>query len=158
MTAGNAPNKDHDDMSEKLPRGIRNNNPGNLDYVGQPGAHLETGVPCPRFAVFPTMADGIRALRDQLLRYGERGLSTVRAIISVYAPASENPTGAYIYALCSHMGVQPDTVLDLRDPATMQALIAGIATMENGHGHLDLTQIAQALQATPAVPHPVSEA
>ncbi|GCE83080.1 bacteriophage protein [Komagataeibacter diospyri] len=158
MTAGNAPNKEHDDMSERLPRGIRNNNPGNLDYVGQPGAHLETGVPCPRFAAFPTMADGIRALRDQLLRYGERGLTTVRAIISVYAPASENPTGAYVYALCSHMGVQPDTVLDLRDPAIQRSLIAGITTMENGPGHLSPDQIAQALQATPAVPHPVSEA
>ncbi|RFP02591.1 structural protein [Komagataeibacter xylinus] len=145
-------------MSEKLPRGIRNNNPGNLDYVGQPGAHLETGVPCPRFAAFPSMADGIRALRNQLLRYGERGLTTVRAIISVYAPPSENPTGAYVYALCSHMGVQPDTVLDLRDPATQRGLIAGIATVENGPGHLSPDQIAQALQATPALPHPVTEA
>ncbi|WP_141300275.1 structural protein [Komagataeibacter diospyri] len=145
-------------MNEKLPRGIRNNNPGNLDYVGQPGAHLETGVPCPRFAAFPTMADGIRALRDQLLRYGERGLTTVSAIISVYAPPSENPTGAYIYALCSHMGVQPDTVLDLRDPATQRALIAGIATVENGPGHLGLAQIDQALHAAPAPSQPVVEA
>ncbi|GBQ52296.1 structural protein [Komagataeibacter sucrofermentans] len=151
MSPGNAPNKEPDAMSQ-LPRGIRNNNPGNLDYVGQPGAHLETGVPYPRFAAFPTMADGIRALRDQLLRYGERGLTTVRAIISVYAPASENPTGAYIYALCSHMDVQPDTVLDLHDPATQRALIAGIATMENGPGHLGLPQIDQALHAAPAVP------
>ncbi|MEZ7137244.1 structural protein [Komagataeibacter sp. SM21] len=145
-------------MSAHIPRGIRNNNPGNLDYVGQPGAHLETGVGHPRFAAFPTMADGIRALRDQLLRYGARGLTTVRAIISVYAPPSENPTGAYVYALCSHMGVQPDTVLDLRDPATQRGLIAGIATVENGPGHLGPDQIAQALQVTPALPHPVSEA
>ncbi|MBL7233395.1 structural protein [Komagataeibacter oboediens] len=145
-------------MSEKLPRGIRNNNPGNLNYAGQPGAHLETGVPHPRFAAFPTMADGIRALRDQLLRYGERGLTTVRAIISVYAPPSENPTGAYVYALCSHMGVQPDTVLDLRDPATMRGLIEGITTMENGPGHISLTQIDQALRAAPAPPQPITEA
>ncbi|WP_019092056.1 hypothetical protein [Komagataeibacter europaeus] len=145
-------------MNALIPRGIRNNNPGNLNYAGQPGAHLETGVASPRFAAFSTMADGIRALRDQLLRYAERGLITVRAIISVYAPPSENPTGAYVYALCSHMGVQSDTVLDLRDPATMQGLIAGITTMENGPGHISLAQIDQALQTTPAVPHPVSEA
>lgn len=145
-------------MNALIPRGIRNNNPGNLNYAGQPGAHLETGVPHPRFAAFPTMADGIRALRDQLLRYGERGLTTARAIISVYAPASENPTGAYIYALCSHMGVQPDTVLDLHDPATQRGLIAGITTVENGPGHISLAQIDQALQATPALPQPVTEA
>ena len=145
-------------MSEKLPRGIRNNNPGNLDYVGQPGAHLETGVPCPRFAAFPTMADGIRALRDQLLRYAAHGMDTIAAIIDVYAPPIENATSAYIAVLCHQVGVQPGTVLDLHDPATMRQMIYGITLMENGPGHLGLDQIDQALQATPALPHPVSEA
>ena len=133
-------------MTMQLPRGIRNNNPGNLNYAGQPGAHLETGVSEPRFAAFPTMADGIRALRDQLLRYAERGLTAVASIISVYAPPTENVTSAYIASLCRHMGVQPDTVLDLRDPATMRELIAGITTMENGPGHISPGQIEQALE------------
>lgn len=133
-------------MVERLPRGIRNNNPGNLNYAGQPGAHLETGVPHPRFAAFPTMADGIRALRDQLLRYGERGLTTVASIISVYAPGSENNTAAYISSLCRHMEVQPDTVLDLHDPTTQRGLIEGITTMENGPGHITTAQIEQALE------------
>ncbi|MCE2563400.1 structural protein [Komagataeibacter sp. FNDCF1] len=132
-------------MSAYIPRGIRNNNPGNLDFVGQAGAHLETGVAEPRFAAFPTMADGIRALRDQLLRYAERGLTTVASIISVYAPATENVTSAYIAGLCRQMGVQADAVLDLHDPATMLGLIEGIATMENGPGHLSTEQINQAL-------------
>ncbi|MBV1823387.1 structural protein [Komagataeibacter oboediens] len=145
-------------MNALIPRGIRNNNPGNLDYVGQPGAHLETGVPYPRFADFPTMADGIRALRDQLLRYAERGLTTVASIISVYAPPTENVTSAYIASLCRHMGVQADTVLDLRDPATMRGLIEGITTMENGPGHISPAQIDQALQAAPAQPPPAIEA
>ncbi|GBQ44428.1 structural protein [Komagataeibacter europaeus] len=135
-------------MTGQLPRGIRNNNPGNLDYVGQPGAHLETGVAEPRFAAFPTMGDGIRALRDQLLRYAERGLTTVSSIISVYAPPTENATGAYISGLCRHMGVQADTVLDLRDPATMRGLIEGITTMENGPGHLSPAQISSALSGS----------
>lgn len=133
-------------MIEYIPRGIRNNNPGNLDYVGQAGAHLETGVAEPRFAAFPTMADGIRALRDQLLRYAERGLTTVASIISVYAPPIENVTSAYIASLCRHMAVQPDTVLDLRDAATMRGLIEGITTMENGPGHISPVQIDQALE------------
>ncbi|QHC36416.1 structural protein [Komagataeibacter xylinus] len=130
-------------------RGIRNNNPGNLNYAHQPGAHLEAGVSNPRFAAFPTMADGIQALRTQLLRYAERGLTTVASIISVYAPATENITSAYIASLCRQMGVQPDTVLDLHDPATMARLICGIVTIENGGGHLGLVQIDQALGITP---------
>ncbi|POF63602.1 structural protein [Novacetimonas maltaceti] len=133
-----------------LPRGIRNNNPGNLDYVGQAGAHLETGVADPRFAAFPTMADGIRALRDQLIRYGARGLTTVSSIVCVYAPACENATGAYISILCQRMGVGPDTVLDLRDTATMARLICGISVVENGPGHLTMAQIEQALGTAPA--------
>ena len=132
-------------MSTYVPRGIRNNNPGNLDFVGQPGAHLETGVANPRFAVFPTMSDGIRALRDQLLRYAERGLTTVASIISVYAPPTENATRSYIAGVCRQMGVQADSVLDLRDPNTMRELIEGITTMENGSGHLSTEQINQAL-------------
>ncbi|WP_242501251.1 structural protein [Komagataeibacter xylinus] len=142
----------------QLPRGIRNNNPGNLDFAHQPGAHLETGVSNPRFAAFPTMADGIRALREQLLRYGQRGLTTVAAIISVYAPASENATGAYIDLLCSRMGVQPGTTLDLNDPQTMRQMIDAITLMENGPGHITLPQIDQALHGLPALPQPAAEA
>ncbi|WP_182357067.1 structural protein [Komagataeibacter europaeus] len=139
-------------MNAKIPRGIRNNNPGNLDYVGQPGAHMETGVENPRFAAFPTMSDGIRALRDQLLRYGDRGLTTVASIISVYAPPSENATLSYVSGLCRQMDVKADTVLDLRDPDTMRALIEGIATMENGPGHISAAQIDQAIQgASPPI-------
>ncbi|MCE2579613.1 structural protein [Komagataeibacter sp. FNDCR1] len=138
-------------MNALVPRGIRNNNPGNLDFVGQAGAHLETGVPDPRFAAFQTMADGIRALRAQLIRYGERGLTTVSSIVSVYAPACENATGAYISVLCQKMGVGPDTVLDLRDPDTMARLIFGISVVENGPGHLPLSQIEQALGTAPVV-------
>ncbi|KXQ88112.1 hypothetical protein, partial [Escherichia coli] len=40
--------------SAYLSRGIRNNNPGNLNFAGQKGATLESG-PNARFASFPTM-------------------------------------------------------------------------------------------------------
>ncbi|GBQ58842.1 structural protein [Komagataeibacter swingsii] len=136
-------------MTGRLPRGIRNNNPGNLDFADQPGARLETGVPDPRFAAFPTMDDGIRALRDQLLRYAAHGMDTIAAIIDIYAPPIENATGAYIAVLCRRMGARPDTVLDLRDAATMRALVEGITTMENGPGHVSAAQIDHALRATP---------
>lgn len=44
-----------------LPRGIRNNNPGNLNFAGQRGASLEGG-PGGRFATFDTMDEGVAAL------------------------------------------------------------------------------------------------
>ena len=42
-----------------MPRGIRNNNPGNLNYVGQAGATMEGGEGG-RFAVFESMQHGDR--------------------------------------------------------------------------------------------------
>ncbi|END42859.1 lytic transglycosylase domain-containing protein [Escherichia coli] len=42
--------------SAYLSRGIRNNNPGNLNFAGQKGATLESG-PNARFASFPTMLE-----------------------------------------------------------------------------------------------------
>ena len=79
-------------------RGIRNNNPGNLNYVGQAGTHLEKGVH-PRFAVFATPEAGLMALRGQLLRYNQRdGLDTAKGIISKWAPPTENDTPATLKA------------------------------------------------------------
>ena len=45
---------------KSLPRGIRNNNPGNLNFAGQAGATKEGG-PNGRFAVFGSMQEGVAA-------------------------------------------------------------------------------------------------
>lgn len=117
-------------------RGIRNNNPGNLNYVGQHGATLER--PGGRFARFESAFDGLRALGRQLLRYFDgkttgRRLQTVRDIISTWAPASDNNnTAAYIAQIARHLNVAPDAALNLRDPETLSRLMNGIIRHENG--------------------------
>lgn len=120
-------------MTAKLPRGIRNNNPGNLNFVGQAGAVLETDVPVAdrRFAKFPTMDKGILALINQLRLYFERGTNTVQSIISKWAPPTENNTQAYIVYVARHMDVLPNTVLTPTAP--ILALLAdAIIHLENG--------------------------
>lgn len=117
------------------PRGIRNNNPGNINYAGQDGAALER--PGGRFARFETAFDGLKAMARQLLRYFDgkttgKPLQTLTDIISTWAPGSENNTGAYIKRLAGMMGVSPDAVLNLRDPNTMSTLMGGIISHENG--------------------------
>lgn len=86
-------------------RGIRNNNPGNLEYsktnpwVGQTG---DDG----RFAKFETPEHGIRALGRNLLSYQRQGIDTVNDIINRWAPPSDNKnTDAYIQAVCAQLGV-----------------------------------------------------
>ena len=125
------------------PRGIRNNNPGNLNYVGQEGATKEGG-PNGRFAVFRSAEDGLRALADQLRRYGSRGINSVRAIISKFAPASENNTQAYIGSVSKGLGIGADAALDLNDPRVLQGLMGAIIKVENGKNPYSAEQIAAA--------------
>lgn len=117
------------------PRGIRNNNPGNIDFRGQSGATLEKQGG--RFARFETAYDGLKALSRQLMRYFEgkttgKPLQTLNDIISTWAPGNENNTGAYIANLSKMMGVAPDAILNLKDPQVMTSLMNGIIHHENG--------------------------
>lgn len=113
-------------------RGIRNNNPGNLEFsktnpwVGQTG---DDG----RFAKFETPEHGIRALGRNLLSYQRQGIDTVNDIINRWAPPDDNNnTSAYIEAVCAQLGVTPDQPLDASNPDTLKALCAAIIHHENG--------------------------
>jgi hypothetical protein len=130
-------------------RGIRNNNPGNLNYVGQAGATREEG-PNGRFAVFKTAKDGLEALANQLRLYGDRGLDTVREVVTTYAPSSENDTKAYIDQLAQFMGIDPDEKFDVRaDPAALAMLMKGIIKHENGYNPYGSEQINAAAGMQP---------
>jgi hypothetical protein len=131
-------------VDRALPRGLRNNNPGNLDFVGQAGATKEAG-PGGRFAVFQTLDDGIRALANQLQLYGKRGIDTVRDIISKYAPKGENNTESYIQAIVKKLGVSADQHLNLGDREVVKQLIAGITRVEVGANRVSAAQIDHAL-------------
>ncbi|RQR87729.1 MULTISPECIES: lytic transglycosylase [unclassified Burkholderia] len=139
------------------PRGIRNNNPGNLNYVGQAGA-IKEGGPNGRFAVFSSAEAGLQALADQLRRYGSRGINSVRAIISKFAPASENNTQAYINSVSKGLGIGSDSALDLNDPRVLQSLMGAIIRVENGKNPYSAEQIAAAsgVRAASASAAPVS--
>lgn len=116
--------------SGALKRGERNNNPGNLNYVGQAGASLEK--PGGRFAKFETAYDGLKAMARQLMLYAQRGINSVEGIISTWAPSSENNTGAYVNAISSRLGVDPSAALNLQNPQVLSQLMDGIIRHENG--------------------------
>lgn len=113
-------------------RGIRNNNPGNLEYsktnpwVGQTG---DDG----RFAKFETPEHGIRALGRNLMSYQRQGIDTVSEIINRWAPPTDkNDTMSYIKTVCEQLGVSADEPLDASNPDTLKALCAAIIHHENG--------------------------
>ena len=109
---------------EEYPEGslsFRNNNPGNLRFAAQYGAHSGNNG----FAVFDTYQDGWRALIHQI-EIAASGRSKVYApemtlyqFFSVYAPASDrNNSRLYAEKVAHHMEVSPLFVIkDLLDNA-----------------------------------------
>ncbi len=114
-----------------LPRGLRNNNPGNL--TGNDAWQGKTGTDDKGFAQFDTPEAGLRAMAVNLRNQQQaHGLSTVQDIISKYAPPSENNTPAYIAAVSQAIGARPDEKLDLNDPHTLGGLMQAMVKHENG--------------------------
>lgn len=112
-------------------RGLRNNNPGNLEYSQSNPWSGQTGSDG-RFAKFETPEHGIRALGRNLLSYQRQGFDTVSEIINRWAPPKENKTDKYIEAVCDQLRIAPDQPIDASNPDTLKALCAAIIHHENG--------------------------
>lgn len=124
------------DMS--LPRGYRNNNPGNIRisstaWKGKVPKEKNTDG---AFEQFNTMAYGFRALLVCLNTYMTKyGLTTIRKMINRWAPAGDgnnNPTG-YANFVSQKTGVGIDEVVDRTDRETMCKIAHAIAWKENGY-------------------------
>ncbi|MDK9362489.1 hypothetical protein [Lelliottia wanjuensis] len=134
------------DGYKSAPRGIRNNNPGNLNYVGQAGATKEGGEGG-RFAVFESMKHGVAALYRQLQLYFKRGVNTLSSIVKTYAPASDgNNVDSYISALSRATGKGANEAIDSGDTTTIARLMKGIVDHENGKGYISSSDIMGGIQ------------
>lgn len=118
---------------KSLPRGLRNNNPGNIRrsavrYKGECAEGDGDG-----FRRFESMAYGYRAmfmlLHTYALRYGCR---TIEAMISRYAPPSENDTAAYIRRVSRSVGIDARTAVDTTDGTVMPRIVGAMSAVENG--------------------------
>lgn len=130
-------------LGKKEARGIRNNNPGNLNFVGQKGAVKEEG-PNGRFAVFQTAEEGLNALANQLKLYAKRGIDTVQGIIGKFAPPFENNTQGYIQRVSRALGVSATQSVNVADPAVLSRMMDSIIRMENGRNPYSSNQLAMA--------------
>jgi hypothetical protein len=114
------------------PRGLRNNNPGNIVLSDIPWLGKIAGEDA-RFETFQTPEHGLRALSLNLLNYARKyGLQTIEDIIPRWAPATENNTSAYINSVSKKLGVDPAQPLNLEDPNTLAKLSSAIVAHENG--------------------------
>lgn len=125
----------------KLPRGIRNNNPGNIEW-GSPWQGLAKTVGKnrdERFAQFLDPASGIRAIAVTLITYYDKRkandgsrIDTVREVIERWAPSVENNVSAYAKQVARVLNITPEDTINLHDFDTMRGLVEGIIRHENG--------------------------
>lgn len=118
------------------PRGIRNNNPGNIDYnpINKwKGLNPKSPELDSRFCVFISPEYGIRALMVLLRNYDKKhNLNSIRQIINRWAPSHENDTSAYVKHVSKLMGIDYDICLNLSDRKTLISLAKAIVIHENG--------------------------
>jgi len=105
---------------------IAANNPGNIRYNP---AYKGCVGDSKGFCKFSTMGFGYRALLVTLTTYYTKyGLSTIRGIITRYAPPTENNTESYINLVSRKTGFAADKVLSKED---LIKLIPAIVLQEN---------------------------
>lgn len=115
------------------PRGIRNNNPGNIRigktrWRGQSAEQNDSA-----FVAFDTPLHGLRALMRTLLTYHlKHGLDTVESIVNRWAPPHENATDHYAFHVAKLMNVRRTAALRLTEAATLKSLARAIVRHENG--------------------------
>lgn len=118
---------------KSLPRGIRNNNPGNLRKSKDKWQGLAAQQTDKAFFQFKDPSWGIRAVARTLITYQDRyGATTVRKIITRWAPPAENDTQAYIRSVARAIDVTPDEKINVHDYAVMRPLVEAIIVHENG--------------------------
>ncbi len=114
-------------------RGRRNNNPGNIEYgafAREMGATGSDG----RFAIFPDMATGSKAMAMLLSRYSQRGIGTVEEVINRWSNPKESVdrNAAYISGVRGALGTKPGEHIDLSNPQTVATLVSAMGRHESG--------------------------
>lgn len=133
-------------QSTETPRGIRNNNPGNIRRSSIVWQGMAANQNDPEFVMFIAAVWGIRAIAKILLNYrANRGLTTIRQLINRWAPPEENDTDAYIDHVAIQCGISADADCDVRDMAIASAVVAAIISHENGEQPYDRLTIQKGL-------------
>lgn len=116
-----------------LPRGLRNNNPGNIRRNSDVFQGEKTSSDR-EFKQFKSMAYGYRAIFKILFNYYRNyKLDTIRKMITRWAPPEDNNhTEAYIKAVSDYAGIPADDPINVNDREQMIRIVAGMSKVENG--------------------------
>jgi len=135
------------------PVGFRNNNPGNLrpgvvPWMGQIGVSNN-------FCQFKDMSWGLRAMALDLSNKITRdGLNTITAIITKYAPPSENDTQSYINLVSQYTGWGASDIIDFNSDSLLTLMRAQM-NVEDGKKYADLLSDADILEGISLMPESI---
>lgn len=137
----------------KTPRGVRNNNPGNIRKSKDPWQGLAEEQTDKAFFCFKSSAWGIRALARVLITYYDKhGCNTVKKVIRRWAPPNENNTSSYVAAVSAKLSVSPDAEIDLQDYAVLKPLVEAIIAHENAGYRYPKDVVDKGLEMAGVVP------
>jgi hypothetical protein len=129
------------------PRGIRLNNPGNIDRTSINWQGQAARQDDPRFIAFVAPEWGLRAIAKIIQTYVSRdGCATYKQVVDKWAPPVENTTDAYVADVVARCGVSAGDTVDIRSVAAMSKLVAAIVWHENGCQPYSDQQILSGLQ------------
>lgn len=116
-----------------LPRGIRDNDPGNIrpnkdnPWLGQINVD-------DNYCVFSFIEYGIRAIaKDLHTKIAVRGFNTIAKYIPIYAPPTENNTPGYIARVESLSGIDANQILTADAPTLFKLVKAQINVEVSPH-------------------------
>jgi hypothetical protein len=121
-------------QNKNLPRGLRNNNLGNLrisavKWQGKVPVQNNTDK---SFEQFENVTFGIRAmLTDVANDITIKKFNTLTKLVTSYAPPSENDTVNYINFVSKYTGINPNQELKL-DPVILGKIVKAKILIENG--------------------------
>lgn len=118
----------------KAPRGIRNNNGGNIRWDGVTEWQGMTGADAQGFVIFSDPVYGVRAMAKILKSYNARGVFKLGDIVSTWAPTNENDTESYIKSVEKNTGLGAETAIV---PSQYPAVISALIYHENGQQPYD---------------------
>lgn len=117
------------------PDGIRFANPFNLEWnIAIPWDGLsadQTNLP---YCQFDDPVMGLRAgMVDARTKIYKHGLYTLRRLLTIFAPPSENNLESYIADVAGRLGISANSPLDLSTADKLVAYAKAIVTHEQGH-------------------------
>lgn len=114
------------------PRGIRLNNPTNVEHSSRNDWDgMTPEQPDPKYVQFVAPEWGIRATVRIFRTYRRRGLTTIRQIIGAWAPPEDdNPTDQYVANVAHAAGIGPDVAVVF--PQDLEGMLVGMVQQEQG--------------------------